>query len=704
MKPASKHFCCTICQRGFTRIDHLKRHHLRHSGVRPYSCVFCNESFARWFVFCSPSPSRPWPVVGFPTGALITYAITTRTVPSAAIKRSRRPVKEAEGDMPCTSMKLRCDGLSPCSSCQKRNLRCNNERKQTADNLELVSGSASVKREDYGASSDRGSIKFLLNGGTDSFTEEFLLPPRSDRARGLEYHNQKGRQDAGQRMLNFRTGDPSDYAPAFVESDPASLSFFQDTFLDFFNGPFGNVNKIVGDSYAGGANFPAMVPPIPDPGLAFAPQPTYEPEEPYAAGLYQAILARAWSVPLDTQAQERLSTYLSFLLTPARIDKFVRMYLEYWQPSCAMVHLASLNVNTVALPLLAALVFMGATYTTDEQEKHAAKQVMDFVELYIFSSETFSPENEVALAFSGRRMFDGGNNDWIQFQNLQAGFIMVIAQYWSGSPTARNRAMENRFSEVIKVARRMGLPKCRHNQHQAVSEFQWIQTESRIRTMSIILLLDCAFSFFQNYPCRLSHLEVECDFPCAESLFALEHPYSDRNFQASRGVTILEAFHNLFEEDPKDTMPSTPDSSASGSMASLTVLDMFILIHVLYTFINSHMSLLGPILRKTQNSHPKHLFSFDPPEKSQSRAIPDDLMLAHIRVALARWREHWMTLSNTLSSGEWASMGFFKNGYNFWLVSQLLITKKKSVDVVMQMEVNCEDKLQKLKVLLDEND
>ena len=26
---SNKHFCCTICQRGFTRIDHLKRHHLR---------------------------------------------------------------------------------------------------------------------------------------------------------------------------------------------------------------------------------------------------------------------------------------------------------------------------------------------------------------------------------------------------------------------------------------------------------------------------------------------------------------------------------------------------------------------------------------------------------------------------------------------------------------------------------------------------
>lgn len=47
-------------------------------------------------------------------------------------------------------------------------------------------------------------------------------------------------------------------------------------------------------------------------------------------------------------------------------------------------------------------------------------------------------------------------------------------------------------------------------------------------------------------------------------------------------------------------------------------------------------------------------------------------------------------------------MGFYKNGYNFWLVSKLLITKKESVDVVMQMEVKCEDKLEKLKVLMDE--
>ncbi|EKV09925.1 hypothetical protein PDIP_62570 [Penicillium digitatum Pd1] len=29
MKPTDKHFRCDVCQRAFTRIDHLKRHSLR---------------------------------------------------------------------------------------------------------------------------------------------------------------------------------------------------------------------------------------------------------------------------------------------------------------------------------------------------------------------------------------------------------------------------------------------------------------------------------------------------------------------------------------------------------------------------------------------------------------------------------------------------------------------------------------------------
>lgn len=83
----------------------------------------------------------------------------------------------------------------------------------------------------------------------------------------------------------------------------------------------------------------------------------------------------------------------------------------------------------------------------------------------------------------------------------------------------------------------------------------------------MILLLDCAFFFFQNYPCRLSHTEMECDLPCDESLFVSEHPFVEPNFRFQREFRLSEAFRNLFEEAPES------------SPMDLTALDMFILIH-----------------------------------------------------------------------------------------------------------------------------
>lgn len=116
------------------------------------------------------------------------------------------------------------------------------------------------------------------------------------------------------------------------------------------------------------------------------------------------------------------------------------------------------------------------------------------------------------------------------------------------------------------------------------------------------------------------------------------------------------------------------------------------------------MTLLAPLLRRSKA--PSKSSIRDPRlGKRRRSAIPEDSTLSAIRVALRNWHEYWETLSSTISQDEWASMGFYRNGYNFWLVARLLINQKESVDVVMQMEVKCEDKLQKLSVLLqDEND
>ncbi|KAL4753717.1 hypothetical protein BDW72DRAFT_167788 [Aspergillus terricola var. indicus] len=683
MKP-TKHFCCTICQRGFTRIDHLKRHHLRHSGLKPYSCIFCSESFARCdnlrdhYADCAQRGDRGIPETG---------------------QRGRR----RHACQSCTSMKLRCDGQTPCGSCIKRNLECNKARKTSISSPGASSDTPSTKQEDHERPSERGSIKFLLNGGTDSFTEDFLLPPRSDRTRGLEYHHQK--EEAESSMLAFKSeGEPAEFAPAFVDLDPNSLSFFQDTFLDFFNGPFGETHKTVGDTYAGGMMDYTPTPASNhDPNLAFSGQQPFEPERPYATAMIQAILSRAWSVPLDAKVHEEISTNVTFLLTTGRIQKLVALYFKYWHANCTMLHAPTFDPEYVALPLLTSVVFMGAMYTKDERERYAAKRLLDFAELYVFSSDIFSSEYEMASTICGNRQAEGEVHGWLQFQTLQAGFLMVVAQYWAGGPVSSSRAMEIRFSEVVKVARRIGLLTYRHTPEDGIDEKIWIQNESRIRTMNVISLLDCAFYFYQNYPCRLSHTELQWEFPCYDSVFASEHPFAAPSFQVSRGITIRNAFSDLFEEAGGHDTPSP--SAPSGALATLTVLDMFVLIHVLYAFINTHMTCLAPLMRSIHNSVINQPVATPSSGKKRQASAQEDSTLTPIRMALMRWRDHWLTLRNTVSSCEWASMGFYKNGYNFWLVSQLLITKKESVDVVMKMEVRCEDKLEKLKVLLkDDNE
>lgn len=360
-------------------------------------------------------------------------------------------------------MKLRCDGSSPCGSCQKRNVTCNNERKPPSqaqdfslrtispDNQSTVIDSGSTRCE---PSSDRGSIKFLLNGGTDSFTEHFHLPPHTDRVRGLEYHNQKGFEEVELSILGFPVkGGQPEYAPAFIESDPVTLSFFQDTFVSLFHGPFGDQQKTMEGPYGNEVAYQAVIP-SQDPSVAFlGEQPPHDLERPFAMAMIQVILAKAWTVSLDPRIQEEISASVHFLLTTARIRKFASLYFKYWQPSCPIIHIPSFDPEVVPLPLLASVVFMGAMYSDDMRESCIAKRVLDFVELFVFSSDIFASEHEIGAAFSVERS-DNESTEWIQLLNLQAGYILLVTQYWAGSRVSRNRAMETRFGEVFNVCQR----------------------------------------------------------------------------------------------------------------------------------------------------------------------------------------------------------------------------------------------------------
>jgi hypothetical protein len=88
-------------------------------------------------------------------------------------------------------------------------------------------------------------------------------------------------------------------------------------------------------------------------------------------------------------------------------------------------------------------------------------------------------------------------------------------------------------------------------------------------------LLDCAFAFFSNFPCRLSVTEMKFDLVCEESFFASSHPFSEPMFKPSRHLTTYEAFKSLFCQEQSQAAEDKKKVNPLG----LSLVDMFTLIH-----------------------------------------------------------------------------------------------------------------------------
>jgi hypothetical protein len=94
--------------------------------------------------------------------------------------------------------------------------------------------------------------------------------------------------------------------------------------------------------------------------------------------------------------------------------------------------------------------------------------------------------------------------------------------------------------------------------------------------MNTITLLDCAFTFFANFPCRLAVFEMKFDLPSEDRLYKSPHPFSEANFLHSRQVTTYEAFLSLFGRKVPET---ASDKEKNRNPLDFNIVDMFILVH-----------------------------------------------------------------------------------------------------------------------------
>lgn len=432
----------------------------------------------------------------------------------------------------------------------------------------------------------------MLNGGTDTFTETFNLPPSDLRQASLHFHQQNDEDENDSNHVKSEDESPLTFDYSAMFEMPVGTD---DQYLDFWTGPFGMMPS---PSYTD-LQLELYDPSIVSPGVqtGSTPSTTTQPsseQAQYVSALSMAIYNKLWCLALDEKARQELTACLNFLLTADRIRKFISLYFRNWHLNCPIIHKPSFDAAKVPISLVISVVFIGAMYSKDQNERLAAKKLVDVAELVVFDSEIFSFEIEVTRTIQGEPTTTVSDSDreWDVFQELQAGYLMVIAQYWGGSCGSKRRAMQSRLGDVINVARSMQLHHARHLPSDRISEVLWLQKETKIRTISVIALLDCAMRIYSNYPCRITLAELDNDLPCKEAIFSSRHPFmQDESVFASR-LTMSQAFALLFDGKSKlststaasvtslqaDELEAGPSDGADAAY-DLTIYDLFILIH-----------------------------------------------------------------------------------------------------------------------------
>ncbi|KAL6364269.1 hypothetical protein LRP88_02188 [Fusarium phalaenopsidis] len=154
---------------------------------------------------------------------------------------------------------------------------------------------------------------------------------------------------------------------------------------------------------------------------------------------------------LSFTAYSMLVEATDFIFAPQRARTYVESYFDNWHPHCPMLHPASFDFAHAFPPLSAAVILMGASFSS-KKAAMAAQVCLDAAEEYIFGHQNFLQLVDPAC----------GEKPLLDATPLQAAFILVLLQHWNNHGTAWRKIRQYRYPDIVRAARNMGLPSLRH--------------------------------------------------------------------------------------------------------------------------------------------------------------------------------------------------------------------------------------------------
>lgn len=315
--------------------------------------------------------------------------------------------------MQCSQRKLFCDGRQPCTSCRSKRHPC--------EHMRVDDPTRGVDRISQDLIHRRCASPFLLcNGDAEIFSRfDFPRPVRSE---------EEGCSQAASSSAGFELAAYSN------DLDDALGPMAPDFDLDILDGIF-NTDQGMVDAMGWTASSSDLSIEQDTFGILC--------NEARLASLASDILSCSSNAGRSEADHLDDLTTLQHLLSPAQAHRALSRYFESWHRICRIVHRPTFTADTAPDVSLIAVLMLGAMYLPNKEDRKKTLSVIDLVEEYIFSQE--------ALASDGLLQASTNVDDNAAFQFLQAAFLIVVTQYWTGSESSRRRVSTARFDRVIQV-------------------------------------------------------------------------------------------------------------------------------------------------------------------------------------------------------------------------------------------------------------
>lgn len=422
---------------------------------------------------------------------------------------------------------------------------------------------------------------------------------------------------------------------------------------------------------------------------------------------YESLSHKIVQFLFPPDAVQQSANFTSYF-SPYSIQQFL-LNFSHFQAHFSMLHVPTFDIGEAYTGLLAAMCCVGACYSGMVSASHVR-------EFALFLKVAFERDPRMSGLVQGRAQTDG-------LEELQSLILLHILLTWNGHPSQRYTAHQI-FSQITYLARKADLLRVSNDArflfsplHQPDSSmshfdphrFNWmtfIRQEQRIRTMSLIWLMDVAGGIYFNLPPNFDYKELQIPLPCDDAAFDAMNASDCAEALGLHGPTAAKM------RNPDGTQrPSQPwlapavdallHNSYQMQTGTTNLTGKFILIHTLLSLIR-RAQVEGSLAVK-HSPMPQHDWIIGAAQNGNSApvsantsgrntpvndSIPPQTFRA-LQIALSKFKKSWdedyvAQFSN--SSYLTRRYGFSKDAVPFYWLAQYLLKHTRPSDLQLPSE------------------